>query len=457
MNHLRRIYPLEDLPPEVKAVIFARCSRSPLPFDEIAKELTEEKSSQFHQKWVLGFGHSSIAEHAVLSLAIENVSILATKAIEDTRLASFTEKSTRYQVFEKDKFYRPKKILNSQFKNLYEKTCQNLINFYLNLFEKIKENLKKEFSDLSEIELKAKTCDIVRVVLPTATLTNLGMTINVRSLAHLISKLLSSSLEEFQEIGQESKKAGLKITPTLLKYAEPNPYLIETKKALEKLTTKICKHRRAEYNRSSEAQLVEYDRNAEERILTALLYRFSKLSYQEIKAKIKKMKKKEKEKIFDEAMKKRDEHDQPLRELEHTYYTFDILLDYGAFRDLQRHRICTQTNQELSVDYGYVISKEIEQYGFKKEFEKKMKKASNTFKKIYKKFPKEAQYVLPLAFRKRFLITLNLRELYHLVPLRSSPKGHPAYRQISREMYQEIKKVHPLLLRYLKMVTCQAI
>jgi len=105
----RRIYPLENLPPEIKAVTFAKCSRSPLPFDEIAKELTEEKSSQFHEKWVLGFGHSSIAEHAVLSLAIENVSILATKAIEDTRLASFTEKSTRYQIFEKDRFYRPKK------------------------------------------------------------------------------------------------------------------------------------------------------------------------------------------------------------------------------------------------------------------------------------------------------------------------------------------------------------
>lgn len=443
MNYPRRIYPLKNLPPEVKAVTFAKCSRSPLPFDKIAQELTEEKSSQFHEKWVLGFGHSSIAEHAVLSLAIENVSILATKAIEDTRLASFTEKSTRYQVFERDKFYRPKKILNSPLKNLYEKTCQNLIDFYLNLFEKIKEKI----SASSEIELKAKTCDIVRVILPTSTLTNLGMTINTRSLAHLISKLLSSPLEEFQEIGEELKKAALKITPTLLKYADYNPYLAETPKKLEKLTKKLLT-KKPKSNKAVE--LVAYDKDAEERVLTAILYRFSKISYQEIRAKIKKMSKKEKEKIFDEAMKKRGDHDAPIRELEHTNYTFDILLDYGAFRDLQRHRICTQTNQKLGVDYGYVIPKEIEEYGFKKEFEKRMKEASETFKKISKKFPEEAPYVLPLAFRKRFLITLNLRELYHLIPLRSSPKGHISYRFIAQEMYKEVKKIHPLLTKYLK-------
>ena len=446
MFYPRRIYPLENLPPEVKAVTFAKCSRSPLPFDEIAKELTEEKSSQFHEKWVLGFGHSSIAEHAVLSLAIENVSILATKAIEDTRLASFTEKSTRYQVFEKDKFYRPKKILESELKNLYEKTCQGLIDFYLELFEKIKEKFKDEFPHLSEIEIKTKVCDIVRVILPTSTLTNLGMTINARSLAHLISKLLSSPLQEFQEIGQELKEAGLKITPTLLKYADPNHYLIKTSKKLEKIAKKLLKDK---IRSKKDVELVCYDKDAEERILTALLYRFSKLSYKEIRKKIKKLNKKEKEKIFNNAMKERGLHDAPLRELEHTYYTFDILIDYGAFRDLQRHRICTQTNQELGIEYGYFIPKEIIKYGFKKEFEKRMVESANAFKKISKKFPKEAQYVLPLAWRKRFLITLNLRELYHLIPLRTSPKAHPSYKEIVLKMYKELKKIHPLLTKFI--------
>ncbi len=455
MNYKRRIYPLKDLPPEVRAVTFAKCSRSPLPFDEIAKELTTEKSSQFHEKWVLGFGHSSIAEHAVLSLAIENVSILATKAIEDTRLASFTEKSTRYQVFEKDKFYRPKKILTSEFKELYEKTCQNLINFYLYLYEKINHQIKKEFprpkemaENLYESTCKAKTCDIVRVILPTSTLTNLGMTINARSLAHLIKKLLSSPLEEFQEIGQELKTAGLKITPTLIRYVEPNPYLIETSKSFKRLATNLFSN--IKIKKEKPVQLVKYDKDAEERILVALLYRFSKLSYQQIKNKVRKMSKKEKEKILNQAMKNRGPHDLPLREFEHTTYTFDILLDYGAFRDLQRHRMCTQTNQELGIDYGYIIPEEISKYGFKKEFEEKMEEASSAFLKISKKFKEEAPYVLPLAFRKRFLMTLNLRELYHLIPLRTSSKAHPSYCQIAKAMYQEIKKVHPQLIKFMK-------
>ena len=344
-------------------------------------------------------------------------------------------------------FIDQKKILNSKFKNLYEKTCQNLINFYLNLFEKIKENLKKEFSDLSEIELKAKTCDIVRVILPTATLTNFGLTINARSLTRLISKLLSSSLEEFQEIGQDLKQAGLRITPTLLKYAQPNSYLIETSKNLEKITKKLL----AKKPKSDESvKLVAYDKDAEERILTALLYRFSRSSYQEIKEKIKKSSKKEKEKIFNEALKRKGEHDQPLRELEHTYYTFDILLDYGVFRDLQRHRICTQTNQELGIEYGYTLPKEIEKYGFKKLYQEKMEEASCTYQKISKKFLNESQYLLPLAFKKRFLMTLNLRELYHLIPLRTSPKAHFSYREIAQKMYQEVKKVHPQLVKFMK-------
>ena len=105
----REIYTLEGLTPEVRAVTFAKCSRSPESFRAIADELTEEKSSEFHEKWVVGYGHSSVAEHAILSIAIENVSNIATKVIEDNRLASFTEKSSRYQIFDKSRYYKPKK------------------------------------------------------------------------------------------------------------------------------------------------------------------------------------------------------------------------------------------------------------------------------------------------------------------------------------------------------------
>ncbi len=142
--HERRIYTLPaNLMPEVKAVTFAKCSRSPEPFDKIAKELTEEKSAEFHEKWIVGYGHSSVAEHAVISLAIENVSILATKVIEDARLASFTEKSSRYQVFTKDRIYKPENIINSGMEELYSNTIELLMNTYEELLVPMRNFIEK--------------------------------------------------------------------------------------------------------------------------------------------------------------------------------------------------------------------------------------------------------------------------------------------------------------------------
>ena len=141
-----RIYTLENLPPEIRAVTFAKCSRSPEPFDVIAKELTEEQSTKFHEKWVVGYGHSSVAEHAFLSIAMENVSILATKVIEDNRLASYTEKSTRYQIFNKDTYYKPDNVMESDLRKLYEETGDFLLDTYTSLFDKTIKFCEEKFS-----------------------------------------------------------------------------------------------------------------------------------------------------------------------------------------------------------------------------------------------------------------------------------------------------------------------
>ncbi len=450
----RKIYPLIDLPPEVRAVTFAKCSRSPKSFLEIAKELTEEKSSQFHEKWVVGYGHSSVAEHAVLSLALENVSILATKVVEDNRLASYTEKSTRYQIFDRDSFYSPKKIIDSSLADLYQDTLSHLFDTYLKLTPKIQEFVKKREPKTKDTPLKmyetickAKACDIVRYILPTATLTNLGMTINARVLEHAIRKLLSHPLDEMNEIGQEVKKVSLEITPTLVKYADRNDYLVEAGKAVLKVANEFLEFDKVED--VDNVRLVAYDEDAEDRIICGLLYRFSKHPYKQIRKRVLEMSPQEKEKIVDEALKRMGEHDWPIREFEHTYYTFDILIDYGAFRDIQRHRICTQTNQDISCDLGYNMPDEISESGLKNDFVECMEKAHYTYKEVYKKFPKEAQYVVPLAYKKRVLITWNLRELFHFIKLRSSPKGHISYRRVAQKIYQLIKEKHPLLAKYI--------
>lgn len=455
-KYKRKIYTLEGLSPEIRAVTFAKCSRSPESFADIAKELTEEKSSEFHEKWVVGYGHSSVAEHAVLSLALENVSILATKVIEDNRLASYTEKSTRYQVFDRDKYYKPKKLMASSLGPPYEETANFLFDTYTDLVAKVMDYVKtkiqktEEMTDkMYETACKAKACDIVRYILPTATLTNLGMTVNARNLEHAIAKLLSHPLEEMQDIGRELKEAAKKSTPTLIKYADANTYLEETEKSLADLTKNILGVENVA-PQENEAKLVAHDDDALDRVITPLLYKHANLPYPKIAEKVKNLPQVEKEKILDEALKRMGQFDRPLRELEHTYYTFDILMDYGAFRDVQRHRICTQTNQEIAPDYGYAIHEDIVAAGFQKKYEECMKRAAETYRKIFAEFPKEAQYILPLAFRKRVLITWNLRELFHFIPLRSSKRGHISYRRIAQQIWDEVNRVHPYFAKYIK-------
>ncbi|MBW2984513.1 FAD-dependent thymidylate synthase [Candidatus Woesearchaeota archaeon] len=439
----RRIYTLTGLPPEVVAVAFAKCSRSPEDFDKIVAELNADKSRKFHEKWVVGYGHSSVAEHAVLSLAIENVSILATKVIEDNRLASFTEKSTRYQVFDRDRYYKPKKIRDSRFAGLYEKTADFIFETYQKLVPKMIEFLKKKYPDSKDIEIKNKALDNLRYLLPVAVQTNLGMTINARNLEYGIVKLLSHPLDEMKEIGAEIKEAALEVTPTLIKYTKPNEYLIETLKSINGIDVGEIKNEDA-------AVLVEFDKDAEDKLVVSILYRFSKAPYKQIKDNVKAMSKEEKEKVIEEALKRLGKFDRPLRELENVYYTFDILMDYGAFRDVQRHRMCTQTNQVFTADHGFDTPPEVKEAGMEKDFVLCMNTAKEVYDAISKELPDEAAYIIPLAYKKRLLMTMNLRELFHFIKLRSGKQGHESYRKIAWDMYDEIAKVHPFIAKYME-------
>jgi len=480
----KNIYVIYNLPPEVIAVLFAYVSRNPasfrenllkliksqdLDFNELAKVYVEkgfdyaeakEKAKKFHEKWVVGYGHSSIAEHAVASIAVEDVSILASKAIEDCRIASYTEKSTRYQIFERNRFYKPPNVVHSQVGEVYQKTCESLFDLYHEMIPKLIEYMKETYpkedgmSDaFYESISKARACDVARYVLPVSTLTNLAITINARSLERMITKLLSHPLSEMQEIGKEIKTEVSKIIPTLVKYTEPNLYLIETNRLmkgfLNGLGLELVEDGKM-IERKNKVALVSFDKEAENKIIASIIYKYSNKSYDSVLEYVKRMKKEEKEKIFDEFMKRMGKHDPPMRELEHVYYTFDILLDYGAFRDIQRHRICTQTTQELTPENGYEIPKEIIAIGYEKRFKEAMENAKEAFEKIAKYFPKEAQYVLPLAFRTRTLFTMNLREIYHFVKLRSSKEGHASYRKIAWEMYNEVKRIHPILAKYIR-------
>ena len=232
----RRIYLLDTkkLSPETIAVAFAKTSRSPKSFDDIAAELSDKRSADFHEKWVVGYGHASIAEHAVLHIAVENISRLAVECLESNRLASYTEKSSRYQIWDKNHYFIPEEIRGSDVEDKYSETCKLLFKEYQTAFGKVKKYLseikphQKNESERAYINrIRTYSADVCRYYLPTSSLPNVGVSINARALEHALRKMLSHPLSEVRKIGEEIKAVSLKNIPTLVKYADRNNYLIQ--------------------------------------------------------------------------------------------------------------------------------------------------------------------------------------------------------------------------------------
>ena len=235
-----RVYPLMagspesgDLTEEEMAVVFAMTSRRPEPFDEIARQVNAQKAADFHERWVLGYGHASVAEHAVLHMAVEDISRLACDTLEDNRLASYTEKSSRYQVLPRYAYHVPEELpLHSNARRTFVRACDHLLETYHDLMKCVTDYLPEEMprgeSETDNgyaLRLRRAVTDSCRFLLPAATLTNVGVTANARTMEHVIQKLLSSGLSEEQRLGLAIRTRSREITPTLVKYANLNPYL----------------------------------------------------------------------------------------------------------------------------------------------------------------------------------------------------------------------------------------
>jgi thymidylate synthase ThyX len=492
----RDIFAIVGLPPEVLAVAMAKYSRSKESIKTTIDELTEEKSAEFHEKWVIGYGDASVADMAMIAVALENVSILASKAIEDNRLASYQEKSTRYVDFDSTRYYRPATVM-VEHGQLYEATIDNLFAAYHSLHAQVMKHLARKFVKPAEItdkayeaKIKARSLDAARYILPVATLTNLGMIMSARSMRRAISKMMGSDYPEIREIAEAVKQAALsaaynpqlkkaepflaklkdsgpdgqsladefsklsslqvKGAPTLIKHTEPSAYLTDTPAVLNKYVKEIF----------GEAKPIDSPRvdfipphSPEDELVSTLLYSACTLPYRQILTVVADLPAAKKEEIIDAVSELRSQFEQPRREYEVGSLTFDVLMDYGAFRDLQRHRLCTQINQPLVVDHGYEIPPEIEWAGITAEFEATISKTMEVYHQLRKAVGAEADYLIPLAFKKRTLFKMNLRELYHMVELRSKPGGHMSYRTIVLDMYEAVKKSHPLLVKHLRAVT----
>jgi len=449
MTQPRQIYLLDPkiLSPETIAVTFAKTSRSPLSFREIANELSEEKSADFNEKWVVGYGHSSVAEHAMLHIAVENISRLAIECLESNRLASYTEKSSRYQIWDLNHFYVPAEVIKTSFESEYINICQRLFKSYLQAVPAVQDYLAKTFPQQTNespaaFKQRLRTCsvDVCRYYLPACALANVGMSINARALEHALRKMLSHPLEEVRQIGNEIKRVSQENTPTLLKYADQNEYIIRVREGFSKNNSLSD----SDNNGSDWLQIVDSDADGEVRVLAALLLRFGEISYKQAFEKIKGLSQSEKEKLVDRFLGCLGEHDIPERELEYSQITADIVLDQGAYFELKRHRMMTQTPQRLSTRLGYAIPSLITEAGLLNQFIVDMEQVKKTYEDLYRFNPEAAAYIVPNAFNRRVLLQMNLRSALHLTKLRSASNAHFSIRRVALRLADEICQRYPL-------------
>ena len=426
-------------------------SRSPEPFDEIAQRVSEESAASFNERWVVGYGHASVAEHAVLHLAVENISRLACDALEDNRLASYTEKSSRYQVIDPDSFHVPAELdQNPALHAQYVAACRNLFNVYHQLLAGLSEYLRdtmprrdSERDSAYNLRLRRLATDAGRAILPAATLTNVGVTANARTLEHAITKLMSSALAEERDIGIELREQGRSITPTLVKYADHNPYFAGIRRSPDD-GEPGC----AQSHSETSVALLDYDRDALPKLAAALLFRHGG-SYTHTLAQANAMSPDGQLALIHDAVRNIGPHDPPPREFELVGYTFEFTFDYGALREFRRHRMQTYLSQPLTVANGHAVPPLIADAGLQSAFDQAIHSSEAAFHATRGQSPTLAQYLVTHAHRQRVLSRLSLRECYHLFKLRASLQAHESIRQPIIEAMRLAVDVQPELFRYL--------
>lgn len=448
----RRIYPLSprDFTEEQIAVTFAMTSRRPEPFDEIAAQVSAERAADFNERWVVGYGHASVAEHAILHLAVENISRLACDTLEDNRLASYTEKSSRYQVIDPGSFNVPEELDDTPaLRSRYVAVCRSLFVAYGRLIRGVIDHLEStqarresESSGAYALRLRRRATDACRAVLPASTLTNVGVTANARTLEHAISKLMSSPLAEERSIGAALREQGRSITPTLVKYADHNPYLAEAHAAATGSRDQPLNEPRWS------VRLLEFDAEAPRKLCAALLFRRGG-SYGDALNAANNMPTADCLNTVNEAVRNIGPHDPAPREFELVAFTFEFVFDYGALREFRRHRMQTYLSQPLTVVNGYATPPLVQEAGMAEVFETAICEADELFESLAEDSAVLAQYAVTHAHRQRVLSKMNLRECYHLFKLRSSQQAHPAIRQPVTEAMRLAVAAQPDLFRHL--------
>jgi thymidylate synthase ThyX len=476
------VFAVHGADPEVLAYAMAKYSRSALSMRESLAEISRQRAEQFLNTFYFQYGHRSIADLAHVAMAIERLSLLAAIVLVDEQRWDGQERSTRYQNFLKSGWYFPDFGEDSGAAQLYSDTITSLFAAYQRTTAAVLEALRRRVPcpeamkpEAYERTLKARAFDVARYLLPLATNTSLGQITNARTLETQVSRLLSHPAAEVRDLGAKLREAAIgpawnvnaqagevRSAPTLVKYAQPNDYEIQTRAELAQSAAELFTGLQVEG--APVVDLVEHTESLEVELAATLLYSASHYPYRQIRDVVTGLPEARVAEIIELGLRHRGKHDEALRAFHAgAALRFDILMDIGGFRDMHRHRRCTQIIQAFTALHGYEtptsgdLGPEVNilaEAGVLAEFQSAIAQAHAASARIAAgTAPEAAQsalYLLPLATRIRSLFKMDFAEAQYIIELRSGPAGHFSYRRVAWEMFLALKSQHPALAKHIR-------
>jgi thymidylate synthase ThyX len=471
----RPVFALVNLPEVVKGALFARYSRTHkslrrLFLDEFADDVEDAagagpdeavvgvgRAEALYDKVFLEYGDDSVAQLGGVHLACEQASNLLTKVLEWGRLMAYLEQSTRYIAYDtrldgRYRYWRDPAVLDSTLGARYVAEMDALFDGYAAALPKVmdwaRERFPKEEGDSDFVwrqTVKAKACDAVRGMLPAASLSNVGIYGTGQAYEALLLRMRAHPLPEVRRYGQMMLEELRLVIPSFLKRVDRedrgvawSAYLEERRVLTEAMADHLLGDEEAEPRPA--VSLVDWDPEGEDKVLAAILYSSCDLPEDQLIDRVRKLAPEERLALMDAYVGERgNRRHRPGRAFERVSYRFDVLADYGAFRDLQRHRMLTIEWQPLSPRHGYVVPEAVVESGVASLFEEAMERSAGLYADLAGDFPLQAPYAVALAYRIRFVMQMNAREAMHVLELRTTPQGHPAYRAICQDMWRLIR------------------
>ena len=453
LDELRRNSPpRDDVTPETLAASYARISRDARPADELraAARAEVERARRSNQTIIFKMGHHSVAEHAVFNFDIIGASRLAIEEIERFRLCSFTEKSQRYVTLGED-FVVPAEIRRAGGEDLFVSTVRAQNALYHAFYERLRPHVFKKHREEAENPRNHAVLDgwakeDARYIVSLATEGQLGLTINGRNLELLIRRFAALESEEIRELNARLSALAKEAAPSLILFTDASEFDARTRADLERAGAALPEAKRAGRGRGGRADvsLADFTPDGDDRVLAALLHSASGSSYAAGLERVKAAGPARRKEFVRAAFRRMEFYDFPLREFEHAELAFDLIISASCFAQLKRHRMATLTRQGYDPALGVTVPPSIREVGAEREFLEMVARTDETHAALRKMAGPAADYVLTNAHRRRALLKLNVRELYHVSRLREDASAQWEIREVAAEMSRLARRRMPL-------------